>query len=183
MRGGHHFSWNDFNRVNPITVLQIYEAWETDKIISVELWRNLSLCLIAVAIISLILLGDFRWTIQTSLWNYFAFIFQVDCDGRHLHPRHPRRSGQLSSPYHCLLLSMMFLYAIESMAIMVFVCYLYLYISKIGTLHFWDVTIDVIVCVNIVLACGLCVDYSVHIAHSFSVATGEHLILGLFGCL
>ena len=44
---------------------------------------------------------------------------------------------------------------------------------QIGTLHFWDVTIDVIVCVNIVLACGLCVDYSVHIAHSFSVAEGE----------
>ena len=47
-------------------MVQIYEAWETDKIISVELWRNLSLCLIAVAAISLILLGDFRWTIQNS---------------------------------------------------------------------------------------------------------------------
>jgi len=42
----------------------IYEAWETDKIISVELWRNLSLCLIAVAIISLALLGDFRLTVM-----------------------------------------------------------------------------------------------------------------------
>ena len=40
---------------------QIYEAWETDKIISVELWRNLSLCLFAVAGVSLILLGDIRW--------------------------------------------------------------------------------------------------------------------------
>ena len=56
---------------------------------------------------------------------------------------------------------------------------------QIGTLHFWDVTIDVIVCVNIVLACGLCVDYSVHIAHSFSVAEGEQLRIAcvcLFGC-
>ena len=41
---------------------QIYEAWETDKIISVELWRNLSLCLFAVAGVSLLLLGDFRYT-------------------------------------------------------------------------------------------------------------------------
>ena len=53
-------------------LFQIYEAWETDKIISVELWRNLSLCLIAVAAISLILLGDFRWTIQNfNLASYF----------------------------------------------------------------------------------------------------------------
>jgi len=96
----------------------IYEAWETDKIISVELWRNLSLCLIAVAIISLALLGDFRLTV------------------------------------------------------MVVTCILATLVDLIGTLHFWDVTIDVIVCVNIVLACGLCVDYSVHIAHSFSVAEG-----------
>ena len=45
-------------------VFQIYEAWETDKIISVELWRNLSLCLFAVAGVSLILLGDIRWVMM-----------------------------------------------------------------------------------------------------------------------
>ena len=57
-------------------LMQIYEAWETDKIISVELWRNLSLCLIAVAIISLALLGDFRYVDDTalsqSLWPNFG---------------------------------------------------------------------------------------------------------------
>ena len=54
---------------------QIYEAWETDKIISVELWRNLSLCLFAVAGVSLILLGDIRWVIcfGTSVWNFLSF--------------------------------------------------------------------------------------------------------------
>ena len=87
-------------------LMQIYEAWETDKIISVELWRNLSLCLIAVAIISLALLGDFRYVDDTALsqslwltqlWKYLAFLFQVDCDGGHLHTGHPRRSGLLSS--------------------------------------------------------------------------------------
>jgi len=96
----------------------IYEAWETDSIISVELWRNLSLCLLAVGGVSLLLLGDIRLTL------------------------------------------------------MVVTCILATIVDLIGTLHFWDVTIDVIVCVNIVLACGLCVDYSVHIAHSFSVAEG-----------
>ena len=46
---------------------QIYEAWETDKIISVELWRNLSLCLFAVAGVSLILLGDIRWVMMVMM--------------------------------------------------------------------------------------------------------------------
>lgn len=79
------------------TPLQIYEAWETDSIISVELWRNLSLCLLAVGGVSLLLLGDLRLTL------------------------------------------------------MVVTCILATIVDLIGTLHFWDVTIDVIVCVNIVL--------------------------------
>merc|ERR1712226_1455715 len=42
----------------------------------------------------------------------------------------------------------------------------------VGFLHFWDITIDIISCVNIVLAIGLCVDYSVHIGHAFLIAKG-----------
>ena len=40
----------------------------------------------------------------------------------------------------------------------------------VGFLHFWGITIDIISCVNIVLAIGLCVDYSVHIGLAFMVA-------------
>ena len=36
-------------------------------------------------------------------------------------------------------------------------------------MHFWGLTIDVISCVNLVIAVGLCVDYSAHIAHTFIV--------------
>ena len=43
----------------------------------------------------------------------------------------------------------------------------------VGFLHFWSVTIDTIACINIVLAIGLCVDYSAHIAHAFIVAEGD----------
>merc|ERR1719370_423997 len=43
----------------------------------------------------------------------------------------------------------------------------------IGFLHFWGITIDIISCINIVLAIGLCVDYSVHICHAFLVAKGS----------
>jgi len=45
-------------------------------------------------------------------------------------------------------------------------------VDIIGFLHFWDITIDIISCVNIVLAIGLCVDYSVHIGHAYLVASG-----------
>ena len=96
----------------------IYQAWETDSIISQELWRNLGLALGAVGVVSLVMLGDV---------------------------------------YLC---------------IMVMACVMLTLVDVVGTLHFWDVTIDVISCVNIILATGLCVDYSVHLAHSFSVAAG-----------
>lgn len=58
------------------------------------------------------------------------------------------------------------------LCLMVMACVMLTLVDVVGTLHFWDVTIDVISCVNIILATGLCVDYSVHLAHSFSVASG-----------
>ena len=99
-------------------ILQIYQAWETDSIISGELWRNLGLALGAVGAVSLVMLGNLQ------------------------------------------------------LCLMVMACVMLTLVDVVGTLHFWDVTIDVISCVNIILATGLCVDYSVHLAHSFSVARG-----------
>ena len=46
-------------------------------------------------------------------------------------------------------------------------------VDIVGFLHFWDITIDIISCISIVLSIGLCVDYSVHIGHGYLVATGE----------
>ena len=45
-------------------------------------------------------------------------------------------------------------------------------VDLVGALHFWDITIDVLSCVNIVLATGLSVDYSVHLAHAYLIAPG-----------
>ena len=42
------------------------------------------------------------------------------------------------------------------LTLMVVTCILATLVDLIGTLHFWDVTIDVIVCVNIVLV-GACI--------------------------
>ncbi|TRY67571.1 hypothetical protein TCAL_07821 [Tigriopus californicus] len=46
-------------------------------------------------------------------------------------------------------------------------------VDMVGVLHFWGLTIDTISCINIVLAIGLCVDYSAHIAHAFIVEEGD----------
>ena len=46
----------------------------------------------------------------------------------------------------------------------------------IGFLHFWNITIDVISCVNLVLTVGLCVDYSVHIGHAYLVSEGKTIL-------
>ena len=43
----------------------------------------------------------------------------------------------------------------------------------IGLLHFWGITIDIISSINIILSIGLCVDYSVHIALAYMVASGS----------
>ena len=52
-------------------------------------------------------------------------------------------------------------------------CIILTLVDLVGTLHFWDVTVDVVSFVNIVLATGLCVDYSVHIAHALSISAGR----------
>ena len=42
-----------------------------------------------------------------------------------------------------------------------------------GFIHFWGLTIDTVSCTNIIISIGLCVDYSVHIAHAFLTNQGS----------
>merc|ERR1712130_692548 len=58
-------------------------------------------------------------------------------------------------------------------SLMVFLTVVLTLVDIVGFLHWWNITIDIISCVNIVLAVGLCVDYSVHIGHAFIVASGD----------
>ena len=57
--------------------------------------------------------------------------------------------------------------------LMVLACVVLTLVDLVGFLHFWDITIDTLSCVNIVLAVGLCVDYSAHMAHAFIVSQGQ----------
>ena len=38
----------------------MYISWETDRIIGLELWRNMGLCLICVFLLTLLLLADIK---------------------------------------------------------------------------------------------------------------------------
>ena len=45
-------------------------------------------------------------------------------------------------------------------------------VDIIGFLYLWDVTIDIVSCINVVISVGMCVDYSVHIGHAYITAPG-----------
>ena len=44
---------------------------------------------------------------------------------------------------------------------------LLLQVDVMGCMHFWGLTIDVVSSVLVIVSTGLCVDFSVHIAHAF----------------
>jgi len=72
----------------------------------------------------------------------------------------------------CVFVVTMLLLCNIQICLMVIMIVVFTLTDIIGFLHFWHITIDIISCVNIVLAIGLCVDYSVHIGHAFMVAKG-----------
>ena len=55
---------------------------------------------------------------------------------------------------------------------MVIICVVLVDIDILGLMHMWGLTIDSVSIINLVLAVGLSVDYSSHIAHAFVVAKG-----------
>ena len=73
----------------------------------------------------------------------------------------------------CVFIVTLILLANLPVCLMVLVIVIITFTDIVGLLHFWDITIDVISCINLVLAIGLCVDYSVHIGHAFLIAKGK----------
>eukprot|EP00090_Calanus_glacialis_P027719 TRINITY_DN4393_c0_g1_i1.p1 TRINITY_DN4393_c0_g1~~TRINITY_DN4393_c0_g1_i1.p1 ORF type:complete len:1001 (-),score=160.99 TRINITY_DN4393_c0_g1_i1:89-3091(-) len=72
----------------------------------------------------------------------------------------------------CVFVVTLLLLCNIQICVMVILIVVFTLTDIVGFLHFWDITIDIISCVNIVLAIGLCVDYSVHIGHAFLIAKG-----------
>ena len=75
----------------------------------------------------------------------------------------------------CVFVVTLILLANLPICLMVLLSVVLTLVDIVGFLHFWDITIDIISCVNIVLAIGLCVDYSVHIGHAYMVASGNRV--------
>ena len=45
-------------------------------------------------------------------------------------------------------------------------------VDILGFLHFWNTSIDFIVCLYVVISIGICVDYAFHIAHAYLLQAG-----------
>jgi hypothetical protein len=90
-----------------------YSAWETDEVITFELYRNILLAACCVFLITL--------------------LFTCDLVG----------------------------------ALMIITCVIFTLINVGGFMHFWGLTIDTVSCNNLIIAIGLCVDYSAHVTHRF----------------
>merc|ERR1719461_799825 len=73
----------------------------------------------------------------------------------------------------CVFVVTLILLANLPICLMVLLSVVLTLVDIVGFLHFWGITIDIISCVNIVLAVGLCVDYSVHVGHAFLIADGD----------
>ena len=100
---------------NIFPLSQGYAAWETDEVISYELYRNLGLAILCIFVTTMILVGH----LICSLLVLFMVVLSL--------------------------------------------------IDVAGFIHFWGLTIDTVSCVNLIIAIGLCVDYSAHVAHRFLV--------------
>ena len=94
---------------------QGYASWETDEVISAELYRNIGLAIGCIFVTTVILVGNLVCSILVLI---MVVISLIDVG---------------------------------------------------GFMHFWGLTIDTVSCVNLIIAIGLCVDYSAHIAHRFLV--------------
>ena len=94
---------------------QGYASWETDEVISEELYRNIGLAILCIFVTTIVLVGNLVCSILVLI---MVIISLVDVG---------------------------------------------------GFMHFWGLTIDTVSCVNLIIAIGLCVDYSAHIAHRFLV--------------
>jgi len=79
----------------------------------------------------------------------------------------------------CLALVAVFVICLVIMAdlraaLMVVLCVVMVDVDILGMMWMWDLTIDSVTIINLVLAIGLSVDYSAHVAHAFCTAPGTH---------
>ena len=100
-------------------------------------------------------------------------IFTPDFDIYNQHYLGVELPKSLGMACACVFVIAFLLLADTWTTLMVCGCVAMTLIDVIGALNFWNVTLDPFSSVDICLSVGLCIDYPVHIAHSFLVATGN----------
>ena len=65
----------------------------------------------------------------------------------------------------CIFITTLFLLSNFVCSFLVLVCVVLSLVDVGGFMHFWGLTIDTVSCVQLIIAIGLCVDYSAHIGH------------------
>ena len=61
---------------------------------------------------------------------------------------------------------------VPRIAIWVAICIIMSIIDVVGILHYWDIQVNGVTTIYILISVGLAVDYSAHIAHMFKESTG-----------
>ena len=67
----------------------------------------------------------------------------------------------------CVFLSTLFFICNLRASLIIIGCVILTLVDVGGFMHFWGLTIDTVTCNNLVIAIGLCVDYSAHVTHRF----------------
>lgn len=75
----------------------------------------------------------------------------------------------------CVMACTVLLIANFQICFWIFICVLLTMVNVMGFMQRWGLTIDVVTCIALQLAIGLCVDYASHIGHTFLTVHGsEH---------
>ncbi|XP_076042992.1 patched domain-containing protein 3-like [Oratosquilla oratoria] len=71
-----------------------------------------------------------------------------------------------------VFLMTLLLIASLSTSLMVLLCVVLTLVDVCALMNWWGLTIDTVSCIDLVLAIGLCVDYAVHVGHTFMTESG-----------
>lgn len=67
----------------------------------------------------------------------------------------------------CVMICTVILITNLQMCLWIFICVLLTIVNVLGWMQRWGMTVDIVCCIGLELAIGLCVDYAAHVGHTF----------------
>ncbi|VVD03098.1 patched domain-containing protein 3-like [Leptidea sinapis] len=71
----------------------------------------------------------------------------------------------------CVMVCTIILITNLQMCLWIFICVLLTIVNVLGCMQRWGMTVDIVCCIGLELAIGLCVDYAAHVGHTFLTFT------------